>query len=223
MLLDIGERRHLPVRDLVERAGDARQNAVEPAAIAARGKPRRAHRQFARLQARLAVGWGGEDDRVADRRRLQLRRGGRGHRRAAVRGPDRAGAQHIAGQRIGALLERRLALQQFLQLLLELLLVEQLPAGDAVDLRAHLGDAVLIGELHLRLAADQAGEHVVAEGEIGAGRDRPDRHHDQRPDHDPERDRADADLTAAMLERVAALARWIWRETAAADCARGCA
>ena len=58
---------------------------------------------------------------------------------------------------------------ELLELLLELLLVEQLPAGDAIDLRAQLGDAVLVGELLLGLARDQPVEHVVAEGEIGRG------------------------------------------------------
>ena len=69
---------------------------------------------------------------------------------------DRAGRSiGVAAERGGALLQRRLPLQQLLELLLELLLVEQLPAGDAVDLRAQFGDAVLVGELHFRLAADQ--------------------------------------------------------------------
>ena len=61
-----------------------------------------------------------------------------------------------------------------LELLLELLLVEQLPAGDAVDLRAQFGDAVFVGELHFGLTADQAREHVLVEREIGAGGERPD-------------------------------------------------
>ena len=87
----------------------------------------------------------------------------------------------------------------------ELFLVEQLPAGDAIDLRAQFGDAVLVGELHLGLAADQPGEHVLVEGEIGSGGDRPDRHDHQRADHDPERDRADADLASAVDQCVVAV------------------
>ena len=63
----------------------------------------------------------------------------------------------------------RLFAHELIELLLELLLIEQLAAGDAVDLRAQFGDAVLIGELHLRLARDQPLQHVVVEGEIGAG------------------------------------------------------
>ena len=61
--------------------------------------------------------------------------------------------------------------QDLVELLLELLLVEQLAARHAVDLGAQLGDAVLVAELHLGLARDQPGQHVVAEGEIGGGGD----------------------------------------------------
>ena len=69
--------------------------------------------------------------------------------------------------------QRRLPAHDLLELLLELLLVEQLPAGDAVDLRAKFGDAVLVGELLLLLPRDQPRQHVVVEGEIGPGRKRP--------------------------------------------------
>ena len=102
-------------------------------------------------------------------------------------------------------LQRRLPLQQRAEFLFELFLVEQLPAGDAIDLRAQFRDTVLIGELHFRLPSDQAGEHAVAEGEIGSGRDRPHAHDDQSSDHDPECDRADAHLAAAMHQRVVAV------------------
>ena len=82
--------------------------------------------------------------------------------------------------------------------MLELFLVEQLSAGDAIDLCAQLGDTVFVGELHLGLAPDQPGEHVVMEREISAGGDRPKRHDHQGADHDPERDGADADLASAV-------------------------
>ena len=59
------------------------------------------------------------------------------------------------------------------ELLVELFLVEQLPAGGAIDLGAQFGDAVLIGVLHLGLTRDQPGQDVVAEREIGGGRGRP--------------------------------------------------
>src|SRR5665213_714932 len=94
--------------------------------------------------------------------------------------------------------------EQFEQyFLFELHVDEQLLAGDAIDLSAQFGDAVLIGELHGGLAADQPGQHVLAEGEISAGRDRPDAHDDECTDHDPERHRPDADLAAGMDQRVA--------------------
>ena len=143
-----------------------------PPALRAVGDAGRARRQFARLQPRLAVGRGDEDHGVVDRRgpdRLVGRSGG-----AMRAGWIEPVVGIVAGERRGALLQRGLPLQQRVELLLELLLVEQLPAGDAVDLGAQFGDAVLVGELHFGLAADQAREHVVAEGEIGAGGDRPD-------------------------------------------------
>ena len=101
------------------------------------------------------------------------------------------------------MLQRRLPLQQAVEFFLELLLVEQLAAHDAVDLRAQFGDAILIGKLHLGLPADQPREDIVAKCEIGAGRDGPDGHDDKRADHDPERDRPYADLMSGMRERVA--------------------
>ncbi len=134
---------------------------------------------------------------AADRRFHLLERG-------RLARTDRAGDEAVIAQRIGALLECGLSLQQCVEFLLELLLVEQLAAGDAVDLRAQLGDAVFVGELHLRLAGDEAGEHVVVEGEIGSGHDRPDAHDHQRADHDPEQHGTDAHLAAAMHQHVVA-------------------
>src|SRR5207244_3488190 len=88
-----------------------------------------------------------------------------------------------ADQRRGARLQRDLPALDLFEPLLELLLVEQLPAGDAIDLRAQLGDAILIGELLFGLARDQAGEHVVVEGEIASGRQRPAGPRSPRPAH----------------------------------------
>jgi hypothetical protein len=85
--------------------------------------------------------------------------------------------------------QRGLAAGQLLDLSLELHLVEQLSAGGAIDLRAQLGEAVFVGELLLGLARDEPFEHVVAEREIGRGRDRPARHDHDRPDGNPERHR----------------------------------
>ena len=118
---------------------------------------------------------------------------------------DRAGRRRVGqgGERGGAGLQQRLAARDLIELGLELLLVEQLPACQPVDLAAQIGDAVLVGELHLRLAGEEAGQHVVAEREIGGGHGRPSGHHHQRPDDDPERDRADAHLPAGMADRPA--------------------
>ena len=73
----------------------------------------------------------------------------------------------------GARFEHRLPAQNLLELLLVLLLVEKLAAGDAVDLCAQLGDAILVAELHVGLPGDQSGQHVVAEGEVGRRGDGP--------------------------------------------------
>ena len=121
-------------------------------------------------------------------------------------GLDCAGREAVAGECRGALLQRRLPLEQRVELFLELFLVEQLATHDAIDLRAQFGDTVLIGKLHLGLPSDQAGEDIVAEREIAAGRDRPGRHHHKRANHDPECDRSDADLVSGVRERVAILA-----------------
>ncbi len=155
------------------------------------------------LQARLAVGRRREDDRIADRRRLGRRRIGRG---GAGRGLDGAGGDRIGDARQGgrARFQGRLAAHQLIELLLELLLVQELPAGDAIDLGSQIGDAILIGVLHVGLAGDQAGQEIVAKGEISGGGDRPYRHHHQRADHRPERHRSEAHLAAAMIERVVA-------------------
>jgi hypothetical protein len=90
-----------------------------------------------------------------------------------------------------------------LEPLLELFLVKQLPACDAINLSTQLGDAILVCELLLLVARDQAGEHVLLEGEVGAGRERPAGHDHETADHDPERHRPKPDLPAGMTERVA--------------------
>jgi len=77
-----------------------------------------------------------------------------------------------------------------------------LAAGQAIDLRSQLGDAVLVGVLHVRLSGDQPGEEVVAEREIGGGGDRPYRHDHEGADHGPEQDRAHAHLAAGVAQRV---------------------
>ena len=99
-------------------------------------------------------------------------------------------------------LQCSLPAQDRIELLLELLLIEELPAGNAIDLRAQFRDAILIGDLHMRLTRDQAGEHIVAEGKIASRQQRPRGHDDKRADHDPERQRTDPHLAAGMHERI---------------------
>ena len=144
------------------------------------------------------------------------RRGARGVAFLAGR-LDRAGRRRVgqAADRRGARFERRLALQDLLELLFVQLLIEQLPAGDAVDLRPQLGDAVLVAELHVGLSRNEPGQDVVAEGEIGARGDGPQRHDHQRADHHPEGDRAEPHLPPGMREGVVA--------PRASGCGCGCA
>ena len=68
-----------------------------------------------------------------------------------------------------ALGKRKLLLHQLLDLLLHDLLVEELAAGDAIDLRAQRGDAVLVVMLHAGLACHGGADQVVAQDEIGGG------------------------------------------------------
>ncbi len=166
----------------------------------------------ARFEPRLALGRRQEDHGVVDRRGLgdcgrRQRQGARrgGARRVAV---DRAGRRCVGegGERRVALFERCLPPRHRLQLAFHLLLIEQLAAREAIDLAAQVRDAILVGELHLRLPGEQAGQYVVAERKVGGGHRGPAGHHDQRADDDPERDRADADLLSGMTKRpVAAL------------------
>ena len=113
---------------------------------------------------------------------------------------DRAGD---LADRAGARFQSGLTTQNLFELLLVLLLVNQLPAGDAVDAAAQLGDAVLVAELHLGLPGDEAREHVLAEGKIGGGRDAPHRHDHERADHDPEGDGTEPQLPPGMGQGVA--------------------
>ena len=104
---------------------------------------------------------------------------------------------------------------QVIQLLLELFLIEELPAGVAVDLGAQFRDAVFVGELLLGLVRDQAAQHVITKGEVGRRRDRPTGHDDDGADGDPERHRAETDLAAGMRDGVAGVARGLGRDAAA--------
>src|SRR5262245_42382244 len=53
----------------------------------------------------------------------------------------------------------------------KLLLIEQLPAHNAIDLCTQFRNTIFIRKLHFGLPADQARQDIVAKGKIGAGRD----------------------------------------------------
>ena len=93
-----------------------------------------------------------------------------GPRRAAVADFIFGAFEHRAEAAM-ALAELALALEQFADLGFHQLLVEQLAAGDAVDLRAQCRDAVLIGLLHARLPGGGGADQIVAQHQIG-GRQR---------------------------------------------------
>ena len=63
-----------------------------------------------------------------------------------------------------------LAIEQLGDLVLHQLLIEKLAAGDAIDLCAQRRDAVLVGLLDARLARRRGADQVVAQDEIGGGK-----------------------------------------------------
>ena len=99
-----------------------------------------------------------------------------------------------------ALGQLRLARQQLAHLALHQLLVEQLAAGDAVDLGAQRGNAVLVGLLHARLAGRRGAEQVVAQHQVAGRQEVADGHRRERragQGGDPRADREMPDLVAA--------------------------
>ena len=92
--------------------------------------------------------------------------------------------------------------QQIIELLLELLLIEQLTAGRAIDARAQFRDTIFVGGLLFSLSRNEAFQQIIAESEVGGGRDRPARHDHDGPNKDPERDRPQSDLTPCMGEDI---------------------
>ncbi len=83
-----------------------------------------------------------------------------------------------------ALGELRLPGQQFGNLALDELLVENLPARDAVDLRAQGRDAVFIGLLHAGLPRGRGAEQIVAQHQIRSGKQIADRHRSHHRAHE---------------------------------------
>src|SRR5262249_53624888 len=189
----VGDRvdhRRLALFEAIERGLQARDDAADAAGAFCENAGARIARGAVEREdeGALVVGWLGRD---------RPRLAGPSPARRRV---DRTGHVAEAVERAGARLQRRLPAQNLIELLLVLLLVEQLAARKAVDPGAQLGDAILVGESHLRLARDQPGEHVLAEGEIGGGADGPHRHDHQRADRDPEGDRPDTQLASGMDE-----------------------
>jgi len=89
-----------------------------------------------------------------------------------------------------------------------LFLVQQLAAGDTIDLHAHFSYAILISKLHRGLARNQPREDVIMKCEIRCSDRRPDRHNDERTDDGPESDRAEAEVLTGMCERKFRSPRW---------------
>src|SRR5262249_35287470 len=189
----------LALFEAIERGLQAGDDAADAAGAFGEKAAARIARGEREDEGALVVGWLGRD-----RPRLA-------GPSPARRQLDRTGHVAEAVERAGARLQRCLPAQHLVELLLVLLLVEQLGARKAVARGAQLGDAILVAELHLRVARDQPGEDVLAEGEIGGGADGPPRHDHQRADHDPKGDRPDAQLASrgsspptAALRRPAA-------------------
>src|SRR5262249_34000642 len=114
-LLDIGERGRLPDLDAIERLLQSRQRAAQSAA---RDLAREAGRKTARLEFRAAIERGAVAGLGVCRLLDRTSRGRIGNRAQCHR----------------ALFQCRLPARDLIELALELLLIEQLPAGDAIDL-----------------------------------------------------------------------------------------
>ena len=176
------QRRHLAALDLVERGLQAEHDVVDTLDLGELVRLHSGDHGRARFQPRFAVGRRHEDHGVADRRRFR-----RSRCAASLVAAPRAGGRiepvtpsvGNGAERGGARFQRGLAAHDLVELLVELFLIEQLAAGGAVDLGAQFGDAIFIGVLHLRLTGDQAGQHVVAKGEIGRRCRRPHAEHDR--------------------------------------------
>ena len=106
---------------------------------------------------------------------------GRPRRGARATNARRRAASVIPVRAVWRSLRRRLARSELVDLRLDVLLVEELPAGQPVDVRAQGRDTVLIGVLHARLPRDRGREQVIAKDEVpgsadvSRGRPRPQR------------------------------------------------
>ncbi len=194
--------------DPVERGLEADENVIDALDFRELIRLGIDHDGRSRFQPRFAIRRRHENHGIADRRWFRRARRSRvGCRRSSRRRPDRSGDRRVrnGAERRGARFQGGLAAHDLLELLVELFLVEQLAAGGAIDLGAQFGNAVFVGVLHLRLACDQPGENVVAEGEISRGRSRPHSEHRHGADHDPEHHRTKPDLFAGVDKGIAPL------------------
>ncbi len=91
-------------------------------------------------------------------------RGDHGHARVA-----REGALDETRNDRGAGFELRLAQNEALDLSLDAVLIDELPARQLIEAQAQGGDAVFVGVLHPELALDQIGEQLVVKGQIAGG------------------------------------------------------
>jgi hypothetical protein len=83
-------------------------------------------------------------------------------------------------------------------LALEGILIEQLAAGHAVEFRARLGQAILVGVLHLGLARRQRAEHRIVKRQIKRRRAAPDEGDRDQRNQRPQRRRAERDGADAV-------------------------
>ncbi len=100
-----------------------------------------------------------------------------------------------------ALFKARLARQQVVHLALERGLVEQLAAGDAIELGARLGEAVFVGVLHLGGVGEIGADHLVMESDIGGRGAGPDERKREQGDRRPDEDGAERDSAHAVAAR----------------------
>src|SRR5262245_42815732 len=120
---------------------------------------------------------------LSDSRDSRRPRDGR-HAREAIRfwffRAGRSGRQLIVGTRRCVLLQHRLALQQCIKFLLDLLLVEQLLVRRPVEFCTEISDALLIASLHFshRLGVVFAQRKISGRGNRPHGRDK-----EHRPDN----------------------------------------
>ena len=100
-----------------------------------------------------------------------------------------------------ALCQLRLPFDKLADLRFHQLLVEHLPAGDAVDLRAQRRDAVLVSLLKARLPRSGRVDQVVPEHEVGSRKQVADGHRRERRTANGDQPRMDLEMTDVVAAR----------------------